>query len=330
VLISELYPLRFRPLLRHYLWGGRRLVELFGKPDGGQSTVAETWEICDRGPDQSVVVNGPLAGRTLGELASAMPRAIYGNRPAPPRFPLLLKFLDAREPLSVQVHPNDEQAARLTPPDLGKTEAWVVVAAQPGSVVYAGLKRGFDRTVLARESTRGTTDLCLHRVEVRPGDCIFIPAGVVHALGAGLVIAEIQQSSDTTYRLFDWNRVGPDGQPRALHVEAALATIDDRRGPIDPVTPRVVAPGVERLVDCDKFRLERWQFDAPRTVGGDGELRIFAVISGEATLTHTWSDYATSQRLRAGDCVLLPAASGPAMFVPRGPTTVLCAQLPVA
>src|SRR5207245_2472669 len=111
-------------------------------------------------------------------------------------------------------------------PDLSKTEAWVVLHAEPGSLIYAGLKRGFDRAALQREVQRGTTELCLHRLEPKPGDCLFIPAGTVHALGAGLLVAEIQEASDTTFRLFDWNRVGPDGNPRPLHVEQALATID--------------------------------------------------------------------------------------------------------
>src|SRR5690606_25050283 len=124
-----------------------------------------------------------------------------------PRFPLLFKLLDAQKTLSVQVHPDDRRAALLNPPDYGKTEAWVVLDAEPGSLIYAGLKRGFDRHALAREIARGTVELCLHRFEPQPGDCVFIPAGVVHALGTGLLIAEIQQSSDTTYRLFDWNRV---------------------------------------------------------------------------------------------------------------------------
>jgi mannose-6-phosphate isomerase len=323
--MPTLYPLRFEPILRHYLWGGRRLVDRFGKPDAGQSVVAESWEICDHGGDQSVVAFGPLAGRKLGELARDFTAEMYGSAEPPPRFPLLFKLLDAQTALSVQVHPNDAQAARLDPPDLGKTEAWVVLAAEPGSVIYAGLKRGFDRAALAREVARGTTELCLHRFEPRVGDCIFIPAGTVHALGAGLVVAEIQQASDTTYRLFDWNRVGPDGQPRALHVEQALAVVDDTRGPVEPQRPqRAGATGIERLVTCDKFVLDRWTLSEPQRLATAGRPQIIAVLSGRVQVE---GDPA-AQPLGPGATMLMPAACDNRVLVPAASTVLLCASLP--
>ena len=219
-MLSPLYPLRFEPIFRRYLWGGRRLGTVLGKPIGEGSDYAESWEVVDHGADQSRVAFGPLAGTTLGELVREHGHELLGRHHPQPQFPLLIKLLDAQQKLSVQVHPNDEQAARLDTPDYGKTEAWVVLAAEPGSRIYAGLKRGFDRPALERELNRGTCELCLHHFEPRVGDCVFLPAGTVHALGGGLLIAEVQQSSDTTYRLFDWNRVGPDGRPRALHIEA--------------------------------------------------------------------------------------------------------------
>ena len=241
------------------------------------------------------------------------------------RFPLLFKFLDAREPLSVQVHPNDEQAARLDPPDLGKTEAWVVLAAEPGSMIYAGLKRGFDRRALEREVVRGTTDLCLHRFEPQVGDCVFIPAGTVHALGGGLLIAEIQQASDTTYRLFDWNRVGADGQPRPLHVAQVLDVIDYVRGPVNPQTPETTdVPHVERLVTCDKFILDRWQLDSPQAIGGDECFHFLAVLEGEVEIAGDPCD----TPLRRGDTALIPADLGPVELQPRQSATLLNAYLP--
>lgn len=333
--MSTLYPLRFVPILRSYLWGGRRLVDLFGKGDAGQAVVAESWEICDRGDDQSIVAYGPLAGRTLGEIAREFPGELYGDLAPPTRFPLLFKFLDARQPLSVQVHPNDAQAARLDPPDLGKTEAWVVLAAEPGSVIYAGLKRGFDRAALAREVARGTTELCLHRIEPRVGDCIFLPAGTVHALGAGLVVAEIQQASDTTYRLFDWNRVGPDGKPRALHVDEALAVIDDRLGPVEPQRPQPTGePGVERLVACDKFTLERRTLggsglnrstsDAPHVLRTNARPQIVAVLFGRLEIA---GDPAP-QPLHPGDTALIPACCDGVSLVADEGTAFLTAGLP--
>lgn len=321
-------PLRFRPLYKNYLWGGRRLGSLLGKTLPPEGVVAESWEIVDHGPDQSVVLAGDWAGKTLGELVREEPAAILGRHtptgqqtPAG-RFPLLFKFLDARQPLSVQVHPNDRQAALLSPPDLGKTEAWVVLAAEPGSVIYAGLKRGFDRAALAREVARGTTELCLHRFEPQVGDCIFLPAGAVHALGAGLVIAEIQQSSDTTYRLFDWNRVGPDGQPRPLHIDAALDVIDYALGPVAAQTPISIEQG-ERLVACDKFTLDRYTLDRPKGVGGDERFHILSVLSGEIAIAGD----PTGVPLRTGDTALLPAAAPATRLEPRQPSVVLDAYI---
>ena len=252
-----MYPLRFQPILRDYLWGGRRLEQL-GKELGPGPHWAESWEVCDHDRDQSVVLAGPWAGKTLGELVANHGQELLGRHHPQPRFPLLFKFLDANRTLSVQVHPNDAQAAQLDPPDLGKTEAWVVLDAKEGSVLYTGLKRGFDRRALAREVERGTCELCLHQFEPQPGDCVLLYAGTPHAIGAGLLIAEIQQSSDVTYRLFDWNRVGPDGQPRQLHVEEALEVIDYNRGPVAAQEPAATdIPGVKRLAECDKFVLER-------------------------------------------------------------------------
>src|SRR5487761_143562 len=283
--MAPLYPLRFQPILRRSIWGGRRLGSVLGKTLGEGDDYAESWEVCDRGDDQSLVAAGPLQGASLGQLVRERGNDLLGRHAPQPRFPLLFKFLDAQKTLSVQVHPNDAQAQRLDPPDLGKTEAWVVLDAQPHSLIYAGLKRGFDRAALKRELARGTCELCLHHFEPRPGDCIFLPAGVVHAIGAGLLIAEIQQSSDVTYRLFDWNRVGADGRPRSLHVEQALDVIDFASGPAGPQTPRPAGrPNVERLVECDKFVLDRWQTGSPETIGGDGCFHLLAVIDGELTI----------------------------------------------
>ncbi|MFO0897700.1 MAG: type I phosphomannose isomerase catalytic subunit [Pirellulales bacterium] len=315
-----LYPLRFVPLFRRYLWGGRRLASELGKPIGEGSDYAESWEICDRGEDQSVVAAGPFAGATLASLVAERASELYGERPPVGRFPLLLKFLDAQQTLSVQVHPDDARAALLTPPDLGKTEAWVILAAAPGSKVYAGLKRGFDRAAIERELSRGTVELCLHTFEPQAGDCLFLPAGAVHALGAGLLVAEIQQSSDTTYRLYDWNRVGPDGKPRALHLEQGLGVVDFDLGPIGPQQPRPTErPEVERLVDCDKFVLDRWRLSGPTRIGGDGRCHVVAMLAGEAEIAGDPS----AAPLAKGHSLLLPACLGPTLVSPLGPGVTL-------
>ncbi|HJT34255.1 MAG TPA: type I phosphomannose isomerase catalytic subunit [Pirellulales bacterium] len=322
---APLYPLRFRPILRRYLWGGRRLGTHLGKPLAEGDDFAESWEVCDRGDDQSLVHAGSLAGTSLAELLATRGEEILGRHAPQPRFPLLFKFLDAQKTLSVQVHPDDARAARLAAPDLGKTEAWVVIEALPGSLIYAGLKRGFDRAALQRELARGTCELCLHRFEPRAGDCIFLPAGVVHAIGEGLLVAEIQQSSDVTYRLFDWNRLGPDGRPRVLHIEQALEAIDYAYGPAYPQTPQATDwPHIERLVACEQFVLDRWKLASPQHVSDDNRCHLLAVIDGEVLI----EGEPEGTPLRRGATVLLPASLGHVEVRPVGTAVLLDAYLP--
>jgi mannose-6-phosphate isomerase len=316
-----LKPLRFRPIFKEYVWGGRRLGTVLGKPIGDADRYAESWEIVDHGADQSVVADGPLAGTTLHELVTKHGAELFGRHHPQRQFPLLLKFLDAQLTLSVQVHPNDSQGARLSPPDLGKTEAWVVLAAEPGSKIYAGLNPGVDRARLEREIAAGTSDACLHQFEPRVGDCVFLEAGTVHALGAGLLIAEIQQASNTTFRLFDWNRVDRDGRPRQLHVEESLDTIDFARGPVAPQQPQSTdRPHVERLVACDKFILDRWRFDAPQLCGGDDRCHVVAILEGEVAVG--------DERYRHGESLLVPASCRDAIITPQGRAVLLDVCLP--
>jgi mannose-6-phosphate isomerase len=316
------YPLRFQPVFRRYLWGGRGLGTRLNKPIGEGNDWAESWEVVDHGKDQSIVAAGALEGKTLHHLVTEHGPELFGRHHPQSQFPLLFKYLDANQALSVQVHPNDDYAKRMTPPDLGKTEAWFVVHAEPGSRLYAGLKRGFDRDALAREVARGTTELCMHVVEPKAGDCVFIPAGIPHALGAGLVIAEIQQASDTTFRLYDWNRVGPDGKPRDLHIEQGLAVINYLQGPIYPQVPQPTDRAhVERLVACDKFVLDRWSgFTTPEKLGGDERFHIVSVVAGRATIGHV--------ELELGQTALLPAAAGEVEIRPETGAVLLDMYLP--
>lgn len=316
-----LEPLRFRPLFKEYVWGGRRLGTIMCKAIGAGDRYAESWEIVDHGADQSVVAHGPLAGKTLHEVVTEFGPQLFGRHHPQKQFPLLLKFLDAQLTLSVQVHPNDAQGALLIPPDLGKTEAWVVLAAEPGSKIYAGLKPGVDRARLERELAAGTCDHCLHQLQPRVGDCIFLEAGTVHALGDGLVIAEIQQASNTTFRLFDWNRLDRDGQPRPLHIQESLDTIDYARGPVEAQAPQPTdRPHVERLVACDKFVLDRWRFDAPQLCGGDDRFHIVAVLEGEVAVK--------GQSYTRGESLLIPAACRDALLEPRSEAVLLDMTLP--
>ena len=320
-----IYPLRFQPRYRQYIWGGRRFETVLGRDLEEGQQYAESWEIVDHGDDQSVVADGPLAGTTLGQLVRAHGRELFGRHHPQSQFPLLFKFLDCHRNLSVQVHPDDERARQLDPPDLGKTEAWVVLAAEPGAKIYAGLKRGFDRTALAREVSRGTTELCLHHFEPSAGDCVFVPAGVLHALGAGLLVAEIQQASDTTYRLYDWNRVDANGQPRALHIDRALEATDYERGPVSPVEPQATTqPYMSNLVMCEKFVLDRWNFSAQQSLADDDRFHLIAVLSG-AVEVHS-SDHTTT--LGVADTMLVPASCRPVKLNPNQASVMLDIYLP--
>ncbi len=320
-----LYPLRFRPRYRQYVWGGRRFETLFGRELGDGDRYAESWEVVNRGTDQSVVANGPLMGKTLEQLIQEHGRKIFGRHDPRSTFPLLFKFLDCHRNLSVQVHPDDELARQLDPPDLGKTEAWIILDAAPGAKVYAGLKRGIGRDALAREVSRGTTESCLHSFEPRPGDCIFVPAGVLHALGAGLLVAEIQQASDTTYRLFDWNRVDADGKPRPLHIEDALAAIDYAFGPVLPVESTPTDRSyVRNLVACEKFVLDRWSFDREQSLGDDDRFHLIAVLSGAVEVRS--SEYRSTLGLAM--TMLVPADCRSVTLRPTEPSVMLDIYLP--
>jgi mannose-6-phosphate isomerase len=320
-----IYPLRFEPILRQYLWGGRRLETVLGKTLGSGDKYAESWEVVDHGDDQSVVRFGPLAGKTLRELVKDHGPSLFGRHDPQARFPLLFKFLDAQRDLSVQVHPNDDQAARLDPPDLGKTEAWVILDAQPGSKIYCGLKPGVDRSDLADAVAQGTTESCLHQIHPAVGDCLFIPAGTVHALGAGLLVAEIQQASDTTFRLFDWNRVGDDGKPRPLHIDEALRVIEFDAGPVNCQQPVPTEdPARSELVRCEKFVLDRWSIDKPVALPDVSSFHLLAVLSGSIAVEQDAAD----RPLAMGSSLLIPASAAGLSMIPREPSVVLDVYLP--
>ncbi len=314
-------PLRFQPVFRRYLWGGRRLESVLGKALPAGDDYAESWEVVDHRETQSVVLAGEFAGWTLSRLVQQQGAELLGRHHPQPQFPLLFKFLDAHRNLSVQVHPNDEQAARLDPPDRGKTEAWVVLYAEPGSRIYAGFKAGVDRAQVIAHLQVGTLPEVLHHFEPAVGDALLIPAGTVHALGEGLVVAEIQQASDTTFRLFDWNRVGPDGKPRPLHIEQALEVIDFARGPLMPVhvndTTEAAAP--QRLVTCDKFVLERYTVAGPFSLPDDRRCHLIAVIEGQLGLQRDPVD----EPLGRGQTALIPAAARPCKLIPQSDTATL-------
>jgi len=299
------YPLRFEPILKQYIWGGRRLGSMLCKPIGSENDYAESWEVVDHRDGQSVVSSGPHAGMSLGDLVSQLPEELFGTKQHD-RFPLLFKFLDANKTLSVQVHPDDAYAQMMDPPDLGKTEAWVVVHADSGSLLYAGLKHGTTQKDLENAIDTGTVADVLNEIEVSDGDCIFIPAGTVHALGEGLVIAEIQQASNTTFRLFDWNRLGADGKPRDLHFKQSLEVTDFEKGPVRLQKSERIDDIREMLVECEQFQLQRWTVTAGSECDfhGHGGFQIVSVLEGAVELAR---DPSTSL-LNMGETCLYPAA----------------------
>lgn len=323
-----LYPLRFQPVFRQYIWGGRRLASHLNKSIGPGDDYAESWELVDHGEDQSIVEHGHLSGETLSNLIRRYGSSLLGDscfeqiratdRPEQlrHRFPLLLKFLDANRVLSVQVHPDDEYGRTMSPPDLGKTEAWYVLHADPGSAIYAGLNTGVTRSDLADAIQNGTTESCLHKITPQKGDCIFIPAGTVHAIGGGLLIAEIQQASDTTFRLFDWNRVDKDGNSRPLHIEQSLDVVNYDRGPVNPQQSQTIVDKdgtqCERLVACDKFVLKRWKSSKPISLGGDNRFRIVAITKGSVRVEND----PAAKPLALAETMLIPASNGPTQLTP--------------
>src|SRR5437588_8024498 len=260
-------PLRFIPYLRPMIWGGRRLGEVLGKPLPGLSSYGESWEISDHALHHSVIATGPGAGQTLRQLMEQQRAGLLGGAAGRyPIFPWLIKFLDCSDRLSVQVHPNEASVRRLRPGEGSKTEAWFILQAAPGSRIYAGLLPGMNEARLRAALDAGSVADCLHQFEPRPGDCLFLPAGTVHAVGGGVLMAEVQQTSDATFRLFDWNRRDAQGRSRQLHVEEALACIDWHAGPVSPVRAEGYpegrdgrpSPGPVRqaLVSCPYFRIE--------------------------------------------------------------------------
>jgi mannose-6-phosphate isomerase len=320
-------PLRFEPIFKELIWGGRRLATVLGKRLGPGSRYGESWELSDHRDDVSRVAEGPLAGASLRELVQCRGDELLGTAiERRDQFPLLVKFIDAHLDLSVQVHPDDERGRRLAD-DNGKTEAWVVMHAEPGSQIYAGLRPGVTRGDFARALESGEIEPLLHHFDARPGDCILIPAGTVHAIGAGVVLAEIQQMSDATFRVHDWGRVGADGKPRTLHLAEALESTDFEAGPVRPMTtrPEPIGGGTrERLAHSPFFALERLRLRGPARVGRDDRFTIVLGLAGSAEVDHAGS----STTLGYGQTLLLPAAIGECDISPRGEATILTCVVP--
>jgi mannose-6-phosphate isomerase len=303
-----LYPLKFHPIFKERVWGGRQLEELYHKPLPPGARVGESWEVSDRPGDASVIANGPLAGKDLRWLMENHTGELLGPVHKEQRFPLLIKILDAQEKLSLQVHPPAAVARQLGGEP--KTEMWYIAAARPGAELYAGLKRGVTRGQFEQRIRDGSVAECFHRLPVQAGDALFLPSGRVHAIGDGLVIFEIQQNSDTTYRVFDWNRVGLDGKPRELHVKQSLASIDfEDFEPACASREQASAGTLKRrtLANDPLFRVEAWTTYAAGSMRcPGGKMRLFGVVEGRAVIVDPVSSVAAE--VRRGEFCLVPAA----------------------
>jgi mannose-6-phosphate isomerase len=326
---AQLYPLRFDPIYQYRLWGGRRLSGLLSAPLPGDGPVGEAWVLSDRTDHQSLVANGPLKGQTLGQVMEQFREQLMGNLSSRVRrFPLLLKFLDAHEMLSVQVHPSDAHPELIPAGDTAKTEAWVVIEAKEGSHIYSGLRSGTTASNLRKSLGDGTITDHLVSIAPKPGDAIFIPAGTVHTLGDDVVVFEVQQNSDVTFRLYDWGHIDPETKAqRPLQVDQAFACIGFGANDSGLVAPCVetTSPVVrERLFDCNAFLLWRVLGQDQFTVGATAEPRVLVGIEGSGQIMHNGTRYAFGK----GDVWLLPAETGECAFQPSGEVTLLEIAIP--
>jgi mannose-6-phosphate isomerase len=325
--------MKMQPVLKEKVWGGRRLAQVLGKRLPPDEPIGESWELADHPRGTSIVAEGSLAGRSLREVLERHGEAVLGRalvaKGWAKRFGLLIKFIDASDRLSVQVHPDDAYAARHAPGESGKTECWVVVHAEPDAWIVRGLAPATTREQCAEAIKAGELEPLLKKRQVKAGDFVWIPAGTVHAIGPGIVLAEVQQNSDVTYRVYDWGRVGLDGKPRVLHVADALrATNFTAAEPPSGGRGRTADEtglAIEHLADCPAFSLSRVRLDRrPWAAGTGGTFAALVVLAGRARL----SSGAGGLDIARGDTVLVPADAGEYAFDAAERLEVLVAAPP--
>jgi mannose-6-phosphate isomerase len=311
-MFMTLYPLKFKPIFKQRIWGGQKLREIFDKDIPPFEKIGESWELADLPDDKSIIENGELAGLTISQVIQMLPKEITGDENFSGPFPLLIKFLDAEDILSVQVHPDVQTCQRLGKGE-PKTECWYIISATPDALIYKGLKKGVTKKQFAEAIKNGTVAELLAKVLVKAGQCHFLPAGTAHSIGAGLLIAEIQTPSDTTYRIFDFNRVDePPASaearlsprkrgPRTLHIKEALESINfDMNSNNLPVTT------VGRLVDCEYFKIDKGhQAKNCEVFLSPDRMKIMIFITGSGIIL---SSDANPTDFKAGDTLLIPAA----------------------
>jgi mannose-6-phosphate isomerase len=305
---DKLSPITFQPIFFERIWGGQKLASLYGKDIPPDRSVGESWEIVDRAEAQSIVQSGAFAGRSLHDLWANMRTEIFGDAADAPRFPLLIKLLDCREKLSLQVHPPKKVAASLGGEP--KTECWYVADASPEAELYLGLCQSSSPEQLEEAISSGSATDLLHRVAVKTGDAFFIPSGRIHAIGAGNVIVEVQQNSDTTFRVFDWNRTDQNGQSRELHVKEAMRCIN-----FEDFRPKAMSLQGETILSHELFALEQWKLSGPREIAPAGAFAIVFCLTGSIKCGET--------AFHPGDFFLLPATAGSRTVEPSTPGSSL-------
>ena len=317
-----MYPLRLRPKFDHRLWGGQRLARWLGLPDPLPQDLAEIWLVYAQNP----ILNGPLAGQTLGQAAQEWGPDLLGTQSIPRYgrdFPQLTKFIDANDRLSIQVHPDDTYAHTVEAHTgfHGKTEAWYILHAEPGATLIYGLKRPSNREEFARAVQEGWLEDLVNYLPVQAGDVIFVPAGTLHAINEGILLFEIQQKSDLTYRVYDYQRVGADGKPRELHLQKALDVIRYEPPAQTQIPPLPLGPGRDLLVACPYFALERHHLRNPQTyTTHPTSFETWTVIQGTATVA--------GETLRLGQALVLPASLGAYTIQPQGEAILLRTYYP--
>lgn len=307
----ELYPLIFEPNYKNYIWGGRNL-ERFGKTIPSQEIVAESWEASCHPDGVSIIVNGPLSGVKLTDAIAQFGAAIVGTKFVNKRYPLLIKFIDANDKLSVQVHPSDEYALVNENGEFGKNEMWFILSAEPGAYIYYGLNEGVTKDQFKHAIQNGSVESCLNKIYVTEGDAIYIPAGTVHAINKGIVLIEVQQNSNITYRVFDYNRLGPDGKPRPLHIDKALEVIDfsgkRKNKKQKGIRIHISAQTYKTILAANKyFAVELWEINDTVTQETNGEkFYIYTLFKGSGNIIYSQGKMPITQ----GQSILIPAQLG--------------------
>jgi mannose-6-phosphate isomerase len=321
--MKPLYPIRFRPVLKETMWGGSALKERFRKKAAAGALIGESWEITGMTDDSSMVANGYLKGNTLEEIAEVYMDELLGESVYDRfgiEFPLLIKIIDANDRLSIQVHP-DDRLAEERHHAWGKTEMWYIIDAKPGAVIYTGFRKKITKEEYLERLAAKTLEEIINATPVRTGDAFFIPAGMVHAIGEGVLLAEIQQTSDVTYRIFDWDRTDASGQPREMHTSLALDAINFSLDTTNLIRKEPELNKTVLLAESQYFHTSVIRFDSPiiKDYSLTDSFIIYICTESMAVI----ECFGHREELRAGETLLIPASAESVIIIPQGTATLL-------